>query len=459
MKSLAKHLDPVSSLLALSMALAACGGGKIMGMPGTGAGGPGSPTGTGGAHVGPGGPGTTGTGTGGSVGVATCTPGVERAIVTDCGYPDSSNNPLSSTIFNENEVLEAIQPSGTWPNGVVRLFYSDEHAMTLGVRSVTVNSSSGASTSDYTVSPLMANPDTALNPATGTTLIAGDQSGLDPAGRPMWPVLYITDVTGNPSSRAGDWQQGGTPIGPNKVFGTWKAALRTVDKTTNPWTVTITPDADPAKNGWTLGSGADSVPSGLANQGYGAEVSWNVTLQPGRSYRLQVLVHDGDQNKAGGDVGEACVLFCTGGNMGTCPAGYTAFLTSEGQVCLPISGGSGGSSGSGSGGSSGSMGGSGGGDCPSGSVNYLTSEGASCVPIAQPPGNGAGGCSSGLVSYKTATGSTACVGVPTSGGGCADGTSLYFIQSEGAICVPTASDGSCPEGYTVSQSASGPICI
>ena len=50
--------------------------------------------------------------------------------------------------------------------------------------------------------------------------------------------------------------------------------------------------------------------------GYGAEVRWNVNslrlngqpLISGHTYRLQFIVHDGDQNKTGGDVGQACSL-------------------------------------------------------------------------------------------------------------------------------------------------------
>ena len=52
----------------------------------------------------------------------------------------------------------------------------------------------------------------------------------------------------------------------------------------------------------------------LRNEGYGAEVRWNVDaliaagqMVSGRAYRLQFMVHDGDQNKAGGDSGENCV--------------------------------------------------------------------------------------------------------------------------------------------------------
>jgi hypothetical protein len=302
-------------------------------------GGAGVGAGTGGVGVGTG-------GVGGTTGVFTCTPGVEQTIITDCGYPDSSNNPLSSTAFNEDGVLRAIQPAGTWPNGVVRLFYNDEHAMTLGVRSVAVKTASGTTSMDYTVSPLPSDPGSVTSPLTGTNMLSGDQSGLDTSLRPMWPVLFITDVSLSPSSRAGDWQQGGVPIGPSAVFGTWKSAVRTVDNTANPATVTITPDADPAKNNWTLGTGADTVPSGLSNEGYGAEVSWNVTLQPGHSYRLQVIVHDGDQNKAGGDSGEACVLFCAGGACTGegCPGSTGAGGSCSGEGC-PGSTGAGGSTG------------------------------------------------------------------------------------------------------------------
>ncbi|HXU04565.1 MAG TPA: hypothetical protein VN903_26565, partial [Polyangia bacterium] len=241
--------------------------------------------------------------------------GQQELIITDCGYPYASTNPLTSTVFNENEVLRAIRPAGSWPNGIVQMFYNDEHALTLGVRQVAVKTGAGATgtmTTDYPVTPLAVNPSSALNPNVGTTALAGDQSGLDASLRPMWPALFITDITTNASNTDGDWQMGGRPIAPSAIFGSWKAAVRTVDMTKNPAVTTITPDADPTKNNWSL-AGGDPVPTGLSNEGYGAEARWNVSLVPGRSYRLQVLVHDGDQNKGGGDSGEACVLFCAGG--------------------------------------------------------------------------------------------------------------------------------------------------
>jgi hypothetical protein len=257
--------------------------------------------------------GSTGTGaTGGTA--ATCAPGVTGVIVTNCGYPYASSNPLTSVEFNESEVLRAIRPSFSASGGVVSLLYGDEHAMTLGVRQVVVS----GTTTDYPVSPLTKNPDSIMSPLTGTNALTGDQSGLDPSLRPLWPVLYITDTTNDPSNRAGDWQMGGRPINPNVVYGTWKSAVRTVDKSTSPPTVSITPDVDPAKNDWNLILN-DPVPTGIKNEGWSAEVRWGVIFQPGHTYRLQVIVHDGDQNKVGGDCGEACIVFCTGGSTTTPP--------------------------------------------------------------------------------------------------------------------------------------------
>jgi hypothetical protein len=274
-------------------------------------------------------------GTGGSM-TATCTPGVVGAVVTDCGYPYASSNPLTSVEFNESEVLRAIRPSIDASGGIVSLLYGDEHAMTLGVRQVVVTGPTGAATTDFPVSPLRSSPDSVLNPQTGTNALVGDQSGLDPSLRPLWPVLYVTDTTNDPTNRAGDWQMGGRPLNPNAVFGTWKSAVRTVDKTTSPPTVSVTPDADPAKNDWNLIVN-DPVPADIKNEGWSAEVRWGVIFQPGHSYRLQVIVHDGDQNKVGGDCGEACIDFCTGGDT-TPPPGCPAESLPCGEGLAPNGG-------------------------------------------------------------------------------------------------------------------------
>src|SRR5437588_237693 len=149
----------------------------------------------------------------------------------------------------------------------------------------------------------------------------GSASAQDPSGRPFYPALYISDITSNPNATSGqfDFQNGGHAVnvngsGPfvNDVFGAWSTA------TISGGNYTVTPP--PAKNDWTLGSGSD-MPVGttfaaMGTEGYGSEVRWNVSgltdgagnaLQPGHTYRVQILTHDGDQNKSGGDAGEFCV--------------------------------------------------------------------------------------------------------------------------------------------------------
>jgi hypothetical protein len=313
--------------------------GGVGAAPGRGISGGGNDNGVGsgsGGMRGPGKDGEDGAGAGGGTsGALTCTGGTQRTIITDCGYPFASSNVLTGVVFNESEVLRAIEPAGSAPVGIVRVFYNDEHALTLGVRQVIVKSASGTVTRDFPVSPLLADPGSAANPQTGSNELVGDTSGLDASLRPMWPALFLTDLTADPSSRAGDWQSGGRPRNPDVVFGSWKAAVRSVDATRTPSTVSILPDPDPAKNDWSLGAGADPVPAGLTNQGFGAEARWNVALAPGHSYRLQVIVHDGDQSKSGGDTGEACVTFCAGGTAvpgsggsgpppASCPAGIVS---------------------------------------------------------------------------------------------------------------------------------------
>jgi hypothetical protein len=237
-------------------------------------------------------------------------------------------------VFNESEVLRAFRPVGiasAVPGQTIQAFYNDEHALTMGAKRVVVKTSAGTVGTNYT---LTANsvPACINSPAVGSQILTGDQAGTDLASRPLWPALFITDITGNPSACAPadtgtccDWQALNTPYGatcdltesalpPDSACGVWKGAVRTVDKTRNPIKTTVTPDADPAKNNYNLGAGADPVPSGLVNQGYGAETRWDIdalktagVLQSGHTYRLQFMVHDGDQNKSGGDVGEACV--------------------------------------------------------------------------------------------------------------------------------------------------------
>src|SRR5439155_1358489 len=151
--------------------------------------------------------------------------------------------------FNESDVLRAFSPQGNvtaTPGLTIKVWYNDEHALTLGVRQVVVKSRTGTTTTDYPFSSLPKNPGSVLYPQVGTTALDGAQ------------VRWNVD----------DLVAGGRMI-------------------------------------------------------------------YGHTYRMQFMVHDGDQNKAGGDSGEFCVnvkVAC--GSASTCNDGDACTTdTCDAGVC------------------------------------------------------------------------------------------------------------------------------
>ncbi len=53
-----------------------------------------------------------------------------------CGYPNGTAPALSSIVFNESDVLHAFGPNVVNTGGKIIAWYTDEHALTLGVREV-----------------------------------------------------------------------------------------------------------------------------------------------------------------------------------------------------------------------------------------------------------------------------------------------------------------------------------
>jgi hypothetical protein len=147
------------------------------------------------------------------------------------------------------------------------------------------------------------------------------------------------------------------------------------------------PDVDPAKNNQNYGNG-HTAPAGAITkaEAFGTEVRWDIRLEAGHNYRFQVMVHDGDQNKVGGDAGEACVTFCAGNS---CPEGVASCGADA--------------------------------DCPQG---QNCSEGC-CVTRTTPPPP-----------------------TPSDGGACPEGYQT-FIQAGQEVCTPPPTDGACPEGYVI----------
>jgi hypothetical protein len=230
--------------------------------------------------------------------------------VCSLGYPDNSNPPRSQLSFGAQLALKAYTPC---PNEdlVLKAWYNSDHPVVLGVRRVIVKTSSGSTTTDYPVTPNPSSPSCVMMPDAGATGLSGDQAGTDKYDRPVFPALFVTDITDDPSSRSGDWEQKATvAYPPTKICGRWKAAIRTVDKTSSPPKVTITTDSDPSSNDWNLGSGADEPPGGLSSLptlGWGSEVAWDLRslgLIPGHTYRLYFMLHKGKSTD--GDAAHAC---------------------------------------------------------------------------------------------------------------------------------------------------------
>lgn len=251
--------------------------------------------------------------------------GLLKATVTadSCGYAGSTSTfnaatPYSSYIFNESTVLKGGTVVGVGQAATINAFYSDEHALTLGQGSPSpfTNAYGGSNQQfgDY-------GTDKNGAPIAGRSpLSIGTATAIDPLHRPIYPAAFVTDLTAlGASSKAGDWQSrnsgaaGGTTGAetPDFVGGTWKAFVpnaTVADPGSGNTNAQLGPNADPFTT---------NIPNAGNGEKYNAEIRWNVAnltdqaggaLQNGHKYRVQFIVHDGDQNKTGGDVGEACVV-------------------------------------------------------------------------------------------------------------------------------------------------------
>lgn len=86
-------------------------------------------------------------------------------------------------------------------------------------------------------------------------------------GRPLYPSLFITDITFDANNRSGDWQYGGAPLPPIKVCGTWKGVTKVAYGAACPTGTSqqgvLCTEADPianqaGKNSWYLGTGTEA---------------------------------------------------------------------------------------------------------------------------------------------------------------------------------------------------------
>lgn len=224
-----------------------------------------------------------------------------------CEY-DGSGPGLESVVFDEPEILIDYEPKA--PNvatlhDAIRLWAGDENSIVMGT--ATVNGT------PYPISESDISPSTVSHPQTGAPY---DPDGKDNAGRPMFPSLFLTDITDNPASRVGDWQQGGIPIPPHLISGVWIFADKngsTVKSRARP------PIQNIVKMVWQLAPGGMAPapgkhygdPGDTERSYYGTEIRWNVAdllaagkVSVGRTYRAQFMAHDGDGIS---DVAQGCV--------------------------------------------------------------------------------------------------------------------------------------------------------
>lgn len=222
-----------------------------------------------------------------------------------CEY-DGNGPGLEGVSFDEPEILidyEPKAPNVATLNDAIRLWVGDENSIVMGT--ATVNGT------PFPISESGVQPSTVSNPQTGAPY---EPDGKDAAGRPMFPSLFLTDITDNPTSKVGDWQQGGIPIPPNVISGVWIFA----DKNGSGGSSVKSRGRPAIKNVvdtiWQLAPGGTAPLSGKTYEDrtyYGTEIRWNVgellaagKVVTGRTYRAQFMAHDGDGIS---DVAQGCV--------------------------------------------------------------------------------------------------------------------------------------------------------
>jgi hypothetical protein len=205
-----------------------------------------------------------------------------KTTTADCGHGDIKGT-------NEYFVLWATDPGPgqfVGQGGLIKAFYTDEWALTLGAGDV---------------SPLTKSPDHIVNPN------VGDKARKDKDGFPYFPALFISDITDDPNNNSGDSQNGGKAYPPDEIYGTWQPLGKKADvKFRNYFNLGEGADTFPMKSNLWKNEGklADGPPKYERN--YTAEVIWkvdNLGLINGHTYRAQLILHDGDRE---GDTGQAC---------------------------------------------------------------------------------------------------------------------------------------------------------
>lgn len=210
---------------------------------------------------------------------------------------NSCNNTVAGS--HECSVLfaYAVESTGAGGSGLkIKLYYDDESGMPLGSGNISLMKNPQGST-----------PDHILNPNVGNI------SRVDTNKFPYFPAIFLTDITSNAASTTGDAQNGGTPVPPDEVFGTWTSLENPLGDFSTGNLQNLGPGADPWPSRSNGPKCSDRFHGGY-DTAWTAENIWHVAnlkingqpLISGHQYRVQFAMHDGDQTQ-GGDIGEGCV--------------------------------------------------------------------------------------------------------------------------------------------------------
>lgn len=200
------------------------------------------------------------------------TDAIDEPELIDCGVPlKGTQKPqmiwgylLNSTPASQNKES-------------LKIFYLNQFSLLLGSGNI-------SRMGDYYV-------DHVINP------VFGDLAVKDVDNFPLFPAIYLTDISNKHDDISGDAEKGGQPNMPDEIYGSWQALGERMK----------------AQNGKYLGTGADSWPpangpGGESSTNFSAEIIWNtanlkafdpesnnlVDLQPKHDYRGELTLHDGD---------------------------------------------------------------------------------------------------------------------------------------------------------------------
>jgi hypothetical protein len=207
-------------------------------------------------------------------------------------------DPQHKLNINEPYILYATHPGANeiaLSTDTIKMWYIDENPVTMG------KNANGYSVSPIPASQVQAAPQ------------IGDPNARDGTNLPLYPALYLTNITNNPTDTSGDAQNGGPGHIPTRVSGAWipeGGSFSGVKHNGPDVNLSGVGLVDPLPAQSNIGHDISGNTHDAGRLNYAAEIEWNVNnliaqgvLQVNNTYRAQFVVHDGDSSA---DLGVSC---------------------------------------------------------------------------------------------------------------------------------------------------------